>query len=270
VEALHRKAAQLEVAVGGTPSLSTQHQHKESPSFVQLFPNNTLIYMEGGVDTAWNASNKSAYGARLLHIKGKKEVRVVQAPLTYKGLNSGDCFILDAGLDLWQWNGKGCNQAERRKASEVLRGFINERTGKPKTHTIDEGEETDAFWHLLGGKGPIPSAEEGGEDDIVQSAFRPDSKLYKLSDNETGELKLSLVATGATNNSSLLQDEDVFVFDAGVEIFVWVGKGASAQEKKNAVPYGRKYAEDYRREGVPVTRLIQGGESDYFKQAFSF
>ena len=38
------------------------------------------------------------------------------------------------------------------------------------------------------------------------------------------------VASG-TVSKSLLDGNDVFVFDTGAEIFVWIGSGASAAEK---------------------------------------
>lgn len=31
--------------------------------------------------------------------------------------------------------------------------------------------------------------------------------------------------------------QDVFVFDVGVECFVWIGSGASPDEKKNGIGY---------------------------------
>jgi hypothetical protein len=36
-------------------------------------------------------------------------------PLSAASLNSGDVFILDLGLSVFQWNGKQSNVAERNK-----------------------------------------------------------------------------------------------------------------------------------------------------------
>jgi len=262
------KAAELEKAVGGDASTSVQPQGKESSQFLSYFPNNALIYLDGGIDTAWREDIK-APTIRLLHIKGKKNIRVNQAPLNSRGLNSGDCFILDAGLHIFQWNGKGCNPAERRKATDIMRGLVNERTGKPVTHNLDEGDDDPEFWGYLGGIGPVSTAAEGGDDDEVAQA-NVKSKLYKLSDDHGhGKLQMDLIATAEKNNHHLLDSKDVFIFDAGVEIFVWVGKNTSPDEKKHAVPWANQYAKEHQR-AVPITRLIQGGESYYFKQAFSF
>jgi hypothetical protein len=36
-------------------------------------------------------------------------------------------------------------------------------------------------------------------------------------------------------HKNLLNNNDVFLFDTGAELFVWVGKGASQQEKARCV-----------------------------------
>ena len=85
----------------------------------------------GGIDSGWREPEKDKpVMSRLLHIKGKKKVRVTAVPLSHKSLNKGDCFILDEFHRITQWNGSGCNTTERRRAHEILNGFINERTGK--------------------------------------------------------------------------------------------------------------------------------------------
>ena len=59
--------------------------------------------------------------------------------------------------------------------------------------------------------------------------------LFRLSD-EGGKLQFSLVSEGSISRSSL-DSKDVFIIDTGKSLFVWVGKGASDGEKKNAMTY---------------------------------
>ncbi len=40
--------------------------------------------------------------------------------VSHASLNSGDVFILDAGLKLYQWNGKDSNKYEKAKALDVV------------------------------------------------------------------------------------------------------------------------------------------------------
>ena len=37
-----------------------------------------------------------------------------------KSLDSSDVFILDLGLEIYQWNGKTCNKDEKFKAVQYL------------------------------------------------------------------------------------------------------------------------------------------------------
>lgn len=64
-------------------------------------------------------------------------------------------------------------------------------------------------------------------------SFTP--SLFRLSD-EGGKLEFSLVSEGTLSRSSL-DPKDVFIADNGKSLFVWVGKGASDGEKKNAMTY---------------------------------
>ena len=54
--------------------------------------------------------------------------------------------------------------------------------------------------------------------------------------DEAGSLETSLVAEGDLTRD-LLDPSDVFIADTGKELFVWIGGGASPDEKKNAMPY---------------------------------
>lgn len=82
------------------------------------------------------------YRPRLLHIKGKKTVRVTEVEMSHRSLNSGDVFILDAGLDIYQWNGSKAGPQEKMKGASLCRALDDERKGLPKVHVMEEGEKT--------------------------------------------------------------------------------------------------------------------------------
>lgn len=61
----------------------------------------------------------------------------------------------------------------------------------------------------------------------------PSRKLITMFDrlsDASGTLQFTEVASGTVHKSAL-NDHDVFVFDTGAEIFVWIGRGASQQER---------------------------------------
>ena len=55
----------------------------------------------------------------LLHITGyKRQVQVYQVPIKVESLNNSDCFILDAGLKVFQFNGTKSSAWEKKKQFE--------------------------------------------------------------------------------------------------------------------------------------------------------
>lgn len=89
---------------------------------------------------------------------------------------------------------------------------------------------------------------------------------FRLSDAK-GALTFTLVADGNIS-SKYLDEKDAFIIDVGTEIFVWVGKKASKDERSFAMRYAMKYLKQSKRPlYTPITRIVQGAEPDYFKAA---
>jgi len=56
-------------------------------------------------------------------------------------------------------------------------------------------------------------------------------KLFQLSD-ATGTMEFKLVGEGVKIRRNQLDGNDVFIFDSGAEVFAWIGRGASVDERK--------------------------------------
>lgn len=68
---------------------------------------------------------------------------------------------------------------------------------------------------------------------------------------------------------SMLDSDDVFIVDVGMEIFVWVGSGANKSERSLAMNYASKYLIDNGKDTMlPVTRVIEGDENEVFAGFF--
>jgi len=259
------KTVELDTYHDGRPIQHREVQGHESALFLSYFSSKGGIrILEGGVDSAFHHVKPTEYKPRLLHIKGRKNVRIVQVPMACASLNSGDVFLLDAGLTLYQWNGSKASGAEKIKAAALVRAIDDEREGKPQVVVVEENDNNADFWKLLGGHGPIASADSAGLDDET-AGF--EKKLYQLSD-ASGNLNFKLVGSGKLNKS-LLNSNDVFVLDTGAEIFVWVGNGSSKREKDSAMKYAQEYlVKNNRPDYLPLTRILQGGENEVFEAAF--
>lgn len=84
----------------------------------------------------------SRYPMRLLHVKGRKKVRVWKVPVDWSSLNQGDFFVLDTGNEVFQFQGSKANPWEKFIGGGVANNLRNERsvyTSKlPELYIIDE------------------------------------------------------------------------------------------------------------------------------------
>jgi len=254
------KTVELDDLLGDVPVQYREVQGSESEQFMGIFKNKITI-MSGGVDSGFKHVKPEEYKPKLLHCKGKKVVRVTETKLSSDSLNQGDVFILDAGLKIWQWNGKDCAIAEKRKAQEVVNGLKEERLGKCKAKIIDSTEDDEEFWKILGGKGKIQDAIP--DDEKVQAAAAKEfvRSIWKLSD-ASGKLTVEEVASGKGNiKKSVLKSEDVFFVVNHDKVYVFVGKDTSKDEKAHAIEYAMAFLEGA---GLPkstsILRVVEGNE----------
>jgi len=235
--------------------------------------NNQIRLLDGGVDSGFKHVEPEKYQPRLLHLKGKKKVRVTQVDMKKDSMNSGDVFVLDAGLKIYQFNGKKAGPQEKMKGAQTCRAISDERRGQAKVIVIEEGEKGDAddkdFWALLGGEGAIHTAEEGGSDEDAEKEGAKVKKLFKLSDRATGKMTFEEIGSGNAVKRSLLDSNDVYIFDDGAEVFAWIGKHASPEEKKKSLAFAQDYLVKYNRPmWIPICRILEGGENEIFENAF--
>jgi hypothetical protein len=72
------KTVELDMSLGGAAVQHREVQGGESDEFMSLFK--TLRYLEGGVATGFKHVDRDAFPTRLLHVKGRRNVRVLQVP----------------------------------------------------------------------------------------------------------------------------------------------------------------------------------------------
>jgi len=259
------KTVELDDQLGGSPVQHREVQDYESELFLSYFQPSVQI-LRGGIESGFTHVKPEEYQNRLLQLKGKNTVHVKQVSLDSDSLNSGDVFLLDGGMKLYQWNGKQASVKEKNKAGEIARAIREERKGQPKITTVEEGQEDDEFWTLIGGKGPIASAAEGGDDAEAEKANKGTKALFQLSD-ASGALTFTEKAKGKVIKNNFVS-HDVFIFDTGYEVFAWIGKGASIGEKRSALPKAQEYLTKYNRPPyLPISRISEGAEGESYYAA---
>ena len=257
------KTVELDESLGGGPTQHRETQGFESDLFMQSFK--SVQYMKGGVSSGFTHVQRDVYETRLLHLKGKREVRVKVVPLSASSLNSGDVFVLDLGLKLIQWNGSEANKREKAKALDVVSDIKDdERGGKATVEACDQGAEPDEFWAALGGKGAVGPATDDAAPALAKGAL----KLIKVSD-ASGTLVKEVVAEDRLEKKMLTSD-DVYIMDNVAEVFVWIGKSASPEERKKGMDIGQAYCtEGSRPKNTKVIKVMENTEPTTFKSNFA-
>src|SRR3990167_10702993 len=180
-------------------------------------------------------------------------------------------------------NGKQSSLVEKMRGGNIVRAIKEERGGRPEAYIFEEGDKDagiKTFWDALGGvPKKIKSAKEGGDDNDAAREAAQAVKLFRLSD-KGGTLNFTLEKTGDVKKTDL-DSNDAFILDNGAEVFVWIGKRASRDEKKfvRLIPpivtrlctntiflQGMQYAERYLKDNgrppyTPISRVIEGGEN---------
>jgi hypothetical protein len=248
-----QKTEELDQFLGSVTVQFRQYQGNETGEFQKLWPHGVRI-ISGGVDTSFNPAHPEKFQPRLLHVKGTRTyIRVTEVPLAIDSLNHGDAYILDAGLNVFQWNGIEASGVEKQRAGEVAHEIKRERNARPVVHVIDDQDDAPEFWKFFGGRKEIKSALEGGSDELNGVGFV--KKLVGIAISEVG-VDFVDVASEAFSRKKLLPDR-LFIVDTENSIFLWIGKDCENRSKKLGFTVMSKYVEaKHRPKTTPIVRIM--------------
>ncbi|XP_064197882.1 scinderin like b [Anguilla rostrata] len=263
-------ATQLDDHLGGGPVQFREVQNNESITFLGYFKSG-IKYKQGGVASGFHhvVTNDMSV-KRLLHLKGRRAIRATEVDLSWASFNTGDCFIVDLGKDIYQWCGSECNRYERLKASQLAIDIRdNERSGRAKLHMVEDGAEPD---ELIAALGPRPQIAAGSPDDeAVDTSNKKKAALYMISD-ASGSMKATAVAPSSPFKQEMLSADECYIVDNGVDnkIFLWKGPNANAAERKAAMKTAEQFIKDKNYSKMTQIQVMPaGGETALFKQFFS-
>ncbi|XP_036025635.1 advillin [Onychomys torridus] len=263
---------QLDDYLGGGPVQHREVQYHESDTFRGYFKQG-IIYKKGGVASGMKHVETNAYDVnRLLHVKGKRNIRATEVDMSWDSFNRGDVFLLDLGMVIIQWNGPESNSGERLKAMLLAKDIRDRERGGRAEIGVIEGDKEAASPELmtvlqdaLGRRSIIKPAVP---DEVMDQQQKSNIMLYQVSD-AAGQLAITEVATRPLVQD-LLNHDDCYILDqSGAKIYVWKGKGATKVEKQAAMS---KALDFIKMKGYPSSTNVEtvndGAESAMFKQLF--
>jgi len=266
------KAVELDELLGGSPVQHREVQGHESQDFLSAFPAG-LIIRSGGVESGMRKVTHE-HQTKLFKIAGGKYPMVIQVPLGWKQMNSGDVFILDAGPIIYVWRGAKSSFGEKTEAAR-LADVLKDKPGE-KIVLVDDGDESDlekgeqelfSQFLPLEEREQLTEKEEGGDEKIISTKAEID--LYQCTDRD-GDMKIIHVKCGSLCKDELGGDDSFIIDGHGtLGIWVWIGKGATQAERREGMSTAAKFVEE---KGYPmetrITRVVQGGENQEFLSLF--
>jgi len=263
------KTVELDAYLGGGPVQYRELQGKESNLFLSYFKSSGgITYLPGGIKSGFKAVVRDVYETKLLHLKGKRTVRVSTVPLSVASLNAGDVFILDAGLKIYIFNGRFANKFEKTKGLEVAHNIKNDdRGGRAELILMDDNPTDPSFWTPLGGYTDPATLPNSTDDDSVAPSLP--KGLFRISVTGGAVTFVEVTPGSGKLTKELLVSGDVFLLQSSGKIFLWIGKHASLAEKKEATPRALQYIS---KKGLPsstkIERVSESFETAAFKSEF--
>ncbi|XP_021893102.1 villin-4-like [Carica papaya] len=258
------KTVELDAALGGRAVQYREVQGHETEKFLSYFKP-CIIPQEGGVASGFKHAEAEEHKTRLFVCRGKHVVHVKEVPFSRSSLNHDDIFILDTKSKIFQFNGSNSSIQERAKALEVVQ-YIKDtyHDGKCDVAAIEDGKlmadpETGEFWGFFGGFAPLPR-KTGSEEDKTA-----DSHITKLYCVEKGQAE-PVEADPLTRE--LLDTNKCYVLDCGLEVFVWMGRNTSLEERKSASGAADELLRGSDRPKSHIIRVIEGFETVMFRSKF--
>ncbi|XP_057374206.1 gelsolin, cytoplasmic-like [Daphnia carinata] len=274
-------AVELDDHLGGVPVQYREVQEYESSMFLANFPGG-VRYLDGGVTSGFKHVDPDQVEKKLLHVKGKRNVRIRQVPLDVSSMNKGDCFVLDAGKVVYVYMGNGSKKIERLKAVQAANQVRDQdHAGKARIVILDEfsgAGDISTFFKELGSGSPMDVPEGSNEDDdiLFEQQQQSSAILFRVSD-ASGQLVIEEIKQKTLQQSMLKRENDesknsdCFILDTGGSgLFVWIGRGCTKAEKLEAMNVAQRFLTE---KGYPiwtkVNRVVDGGEPTIFKQYFA-
>ncbi|KAI7748735.1 hypothetical protein M8C21_015896 [Ambrosia artemisiifolia] len=190
---------------------------------------------------------------------------VVHVPFARSSLNHDDIFILDTANKIFQFNGSNSSIQERAKALEVVQHIKDTyHDGKCDIATVEDGKlmsdaETGEFWGLFGGFAPLPRKTTT---DDVKSADALPTQLFCV---EKGQAE---AVSADSLTKELLATNKCYLLDCGAEVYVWIGRSTSLDERKAASGAAEEYLRSQDRLKSHIIRVIENFETVTFRSKF--
>jgi hypothetical protein len=264
------KLLQLDNYFNKNTNIYYEPQGYESNLFLSYFQYINII--QGGIDEDEEKEKTEQFQPRLFNIRSiGSNVKSKQVPINQKSIYSGDVYLFDLGLILFNWRGKKSNGFEKFHGAVLAERIKAKRNSKINVITIDEGNDTKYNIEAQKEFDNYIKRYEQDYDNIMEikeginfdKNFR---KMMKLSDEE-GNFNFN----EEEYSKNVLESKYTFVIDRGDAVVVWIGNKTSKNEKRFARYYAIRYLRETKRNSsLPIIMVTEGKLSSELDKCFNF
>ncbi|KAL1816224.1 hypothetical protein ACET3Z_018798 [Daucus carota] len=258
------KTIELDAVLKGKAVQYREVQGHETEKFLSYFKP-CIIPQKGGVASGFKHAEAEEHKTRLYACKGEHVVHVNEVEFVRSSLNHDDVFILDTDSKIFQFSGSKSSIQERAKAMEVVQ-YIKDtyHDGKCEIAAIEDGKlmadaESGEFWGLFGGYAPLPKRTAT---DDAQSIDAIPTRLFGVSEGHPKPMDAE------TLTRELLDSNKCYLLDCGLEIYAWMGKNTSLDQRKSASQAAEELLQSVDRPKTHVIRVVEGSETVMFRSKF--
>ncbi|KAF3486079.1 hypothetical protein F2Q69_00057693 [Brassica cretica] len=166
---------------------------------------------------------------------------------------------------IFQFNGSNSSIQERAKALEVVQ-YIKDtyHDGTCEVATVEDGRlmadaDSGEFWGFFGGFAPLPRKTANEEDKTYTSDIK---KLFCAEKGQANPVE------GDSLKREMLDTSKCYILDCGLEVFVWMGRTTSLDDRKVASGATEEMIRSSERPKSQMIRIIEGFETVTFRSKF--
>ncbi|CAI6341920.1 unnamed protein product [Periconia digitata] len=267
------KTVELDEFLHGAATQHRELQNSPSDAFAALFPR--IKILRGGVASGFThveTNEEPEHVDTLLRIfkhpraaAGRDGILIHEVEPTWQSLDEDDVFVLETSSKIWVWQGKDCSPIEKMKAATVVNDMTLAKHKEVEVLSSNDSRSKIFVDNLGGSDVDLLSTQLKAPRPMSAHTEREVKKLFRLSDAEGGDLSFDLVKEGNAVERGDLDSNDVFILDAGSQIFVWEGQGASRKEKKMWLKVLQRYIANHADAvDLAVSKVVQGKEGKSF------